>query len=88
MALGARREDILWATLFSEMRVVLAGIFVGLAANVAVQKLLKDFYTAHSNDAWVLAVCAATMVSVALLAAYLPARHASSIEPMEALRAE
>lgn len=89
VALGATRNDVLKLVLGSSLRITAAGLVVGLAASIAVAKLLTSFLLdlVHLN---LLAVIAFTllMMLVALIAALLPARWAACVDAMVALRCE
>jgi predicted permease len=89
MALGATRGKV-YALTFAEAGVpVFAGVFVGLAGSVlagrAVQTML---YGTHAVDPPVILIVTGLFLLSAVAAAFLPARRAASVEPMEALRSE
>ena len=87
MALGATRSsvqiDVIWKTL----RLALVGVAVGIIASLVLARLITSllFETAPTDPITILAM-AALLAVVALLAGYLPARRASKIDPMVALR--
>jgi putative ABC transport system permease protein len=81
MALGAARETVLAMVLKEALKMVIVGLIVGAAGALACM-----LYRTGAADPLVLASCAAIMLAVALLAAWMPARRAASVEPMEALR--
>ncbi|MGD0628429.1 MAG: ABC transporter permease [Terracidiphilus sp.] len=89
MALGATRQQVLWATLSNALALAGVGIAVGLIASTALTRFLSGLlYDVRPLDpgaifgaALVLAVCAAA-------AGLIPARRAASIDPMRALRTE
>lgn len=89
MALGATRGQIFSLTLGEGAAPVFygmaSGLMVSLLAGRVVQKLL---YGVRAVDAPVIATVAALFLAAALIAAFLPARRAASVDPMEALRAE
>ena len=89
MALGAQRPDVLRMILGLGLRMTLAGAILGLAGALALTRLLQSllFETSAMNPL-VFAAATALLLSFAALASYLPARHAASIEPMQALRTE
>jgi putative ABC transport system permease protein len=73
----------------STTRVTLAGVFVGLVAALASTRVLDSLlFGVGALDAMTLIAMSSVMVGVALLASYIPARRASSVDPMESLRAE
>ena len=89
MALGAQRAGIVWMIL----RDVLLGAGVGLAISVpavlATSKFVKAFlFATKPTDPMALAAAVAILVSSAVVAGYMPARRASRIDPMMALRHE
>ena len=89
LALGAQREDVLRLVLGQGTRLILAGLGLGLAASLALSGLLKSLlYGVAANDPLTLVLVAVTLGAVALLASYLPARRATRIDPLMALREE
>jgi ABC-type antimicrobial peptide transport system permease subunit len=89
MALGARREGVVRMVLGEVAGLAAGGIVAGLAAAVAASKLVASFlYGLTPNDPLTLALAAAVLLTAALLAGYAPARRASRIDPMTALRRE
>jgi len=89
MALGATRRNIYALTLAEAGAPVVAGLTAGLIASLlggrAIQSLL---YGVQALDPSVMAIVAALFLAAAVLAAFLPARRAASVDPMEALRSE
>jgi ABC-type antimicrobial peptide transport system permease subunit len=68
---------------------IAAGISVGLVASVAAAALLRGLlFGVRAADPQTLAAVAAVLAVAALLASYIPARRAASIDPVDALRAE
>ncbi len=89
MALGARREDVLRLLLRESMRPVLAGIAAGILAAAAAARLLVSLLFGLSTfDPPTFLVVSGVLASVALLAGYIPARRATKVDPMVALRYE
>jgi predicted permease len=89
MALGAGRGDILRLIFFEGMRLVALGSVVGVAAALAVSRLLTSLlFNVGPHDPISYIVVALLLVVVALLAILLPARAAMKTDPMAALRAE
>jgi putative ABC transport system permease protein len=87
MALGAGSLDVLRLMLTGSMLWVFAGLFIGVAGSAALTRLLSGLlYEVRPLDPTVLGGVAALLASVALLASYLPARRALTIDPMIALR--
>jgi putative ABC transport system permease protein len=89
VALGAGPGRILTLVLSSGMSVVLLGSLVGLGGALMLTGLLKGLlFGVKSHDAATFAAVPVILIAVALLAAYMPARQASRLTPMDALRAE
>jgi ABC-type antimicrobial peptide transport system permease subunit len=89
MALGARRGDVLRLILRQGLRVSLVGVAAGLAAALYLTRfLVAQLYGVPPRDALTFAVTAAAMTAVSLAATYLPARRATRVEPVVALRCE
>lgn len=89
MALGARRREVVGAILGQGMRVVAAGIALGLVGAVAATRLLAGLlYETAPADPVTLLAAAALLALVALLANLLPARRAVRVQPMAVLREE
>jgi putative ABC transport system permease protein len=89
MALGAEQSRVLRMVLREVAILIAAGIAIGLAAAIATTRFVETFlYGMKPNDPWTLALAAAALASVAALAGFLPARRASRLDPMTALREE
>jgi predicted permease len=89
MALGAERRDVLRLVLTRALRVVVAGLIVGLAGAAGVTRVLQRFlFGVTSTDPIVFTIVTLLLLAVGLLAAWLPARRATRIDPWAALRAE
>jgi ABC-type antimicrobial peptide transport system permease subunit len=87
MALGAQRGGVVRMVLREVLVLVAGGQVIGMAAALATSKFVAAFlYGMTPNDPLTLALGSMTLLSAALLAGYLPARHASRIDPMAALR--
>ena len=87
MALGAERSDILRLVLRQGLGPACAGIAVGLGASLALTRLMaKMLYRLSTTDPTTFAGGAVLFAGVALLASYLPARRATRVDPMVALR--
>ncbi|MBI5690053.1 MAG: ABC transporter permease [Verrucomicrobia bacterium] len=89
LALGATPADLLRQVLGQGMRLALAGTVAGLALALAVTHLLAGFlYGVSPFDPLTFASVPFLLILVAALACYLPARRATRVDPVEALRAE
>jgi putative ABC transport system permease protein len=89
VALGAEPASIIRMVVASGARMVITGAAAGLAAALALSGLLKSLlFGIGPRDPLTFIAAPAIFVAVALVAAYLPARRAARVSPMEALRAE
>jgi putative ABC transport system permease protein len=89
MALGARRADVLWLVLRQGMRLTTLGLIVGLAGALAVTRVLRNhLYEIGPTDMTTFVSVSVLLVLVALLACLIPARRATKVDPMVALRQE
>ncbi len=87
MALGAARQSVLRLILKQGMSLVLTGVVIGLGASLLAGRLLaRMLYGVSASDPVSVAVAAIVLSVVALLACYLPARRASRVDPLVALR--
>uniref|UniRef100_Q020L6 Permease n=1 Tax=Solibacter usitatus (strain Ellin6076) TaxID=234267 RepID=Q020L6_SOLUE len=87
MALGARQGDVLLMVLLQSMKPVAAGIAIGLCGAFALTGLMKTLlYETSPTDPALLAAVSLLLIAVAAVAGLLPARRASRIDPLTALR--
>jgi len=89
MALGASRGDVLRLVVMQGLRLTLMGVAFGLAASLAVTRLIASLlYSVSPTDLVTFTVVPLLLGAAALLASYLPALRATRIDPMVALRYE
>ena len=89
IALGAPRGNLLWLVLRQAGVMLVFGVAAGSALAWASSRLLRGFlFGVRAHDGWTLATSGILLFASGMLAAYLPARRASRVDPMEALRAE
>jgi putative ABC transport system permease protein len=89
MALGANRMDILGLVLRQGIRLVVMGLAIGLGGYFALSTLIRKLlYSVETTDSIALLVAPATLALVALAACLIPARRATRVDPIVALRAE
>lgn len=89
MALGAHCTSIVWMVLRGTLMVAGIGLAISVPAVLATSKFVEAFlFATKPNDPVALLVAVAVLVSAAVVAGYMPARKASRIDPMQALRHE
>ncbi len=87
MALGAAQRSVLWLILRQGMSLVVTGAVIGLAASLLTSRVLsKMLYGVSASDPVSLAGAVVALLGVALVACYLPAKWASKVDPLVALR--
>ena len=89
MALGARGRSVLWLVLREALLLVVIGLVIGVVASLMVTKTAESLlYELKPNDPLTIALATLILAGVAAFAGYLPARRASRVDPMVALRDE
>jgi predicted permease len=89
IALGARRADVLRMVLAKGLKLSVAGVGVGLACALPLTRLITSLlYGVRPTDPMTLATACIALAAVTVLASYLPARRATKVDPLVALRYE
>jgi ABC-type antimicrobial peptide transport system permease subunit len=89
MTLGAQRSDVRWMIVRQSLVLAAWGLAFGVAASAVGTKMLETLlFNVAARDPLTVALAAAIMLTVCAVAGYLPARRASRVDPMVALRAE
>jgi predicted permease len=89
VALGARRDHVVWMVVRDSLAVCCAGIVLGLPLAVAGSRFLESMlFGLTTRDPWSYAGALAAVIALAVVASLVPARRAVSVDPMIALRSE
>jgi predicted permease len=89
MALGAEKSAVLKMVISQGIKLVLIGVVIGLAGALGLTRFLSGLlYGIKPNDPLTLVAVCALLITVALIASYIPARRATKVDPLEALRQE
>jgi ABC-type antimicrobial peptide transport system permease subunit len=89
LALGAQRTDVLWLVARETAPMVAGGVVVGLVAALGLTRFVRTMlYEIPPNDPTTFAGVAITLSAVAVVAALVPARRASRVDPVIAIRSE
>src|SRR5499426_1677539 len=89
MALGAQPRNVLKMMVGQELRLVLIGLGIGLAGALALTRLLRNLLLGVSaTDPLTFAIIAVLLLLVALSACWIPARRATKVDPLVALKYE
>jgi predicted permease len=89
MALGAQRGAVVWMVLRRVVLLAAVGLAISVPVALSASRLVKSFlFDTQPNDPRTLALAGAVLLSAAILAGYAPARRASRIDPVAALRQE
>jgi predicted permease len=87
MALGAERRGVAWMVLRQSLWLAAAGLAGGVAGAYGAARLVAALlYELPARDPWAMAIAASIMLTTCLLAGYVPARRASRVDPLIALR--
>jgi ABC-type antimicrobial peptide transport system permease subunit len=89
MALGAERRNVLRLVLGQGAKLALIGVLAGLGASWALTRWIESLlFGVSPTDRMTFVIIALLLIAVALLAGYIPARRATKVDPMVALRCE
>jgi putative ABC transport system permease protein len=89
MALGATRDDVIRGVLREGLTLALTGIGIGLAGAFALTRYLtSQLYEVKPTDPLTFIAVSAAFAAIALVATFIPARRATKVDPMVALRYE
>jgi putative ABC transport system permease protein len=89
VALGARGRDVLKLVVGQGMKLALTGVVIGLSGALALTRLMSNLlFDVSATDPLTFIIVATLLISVALVACWLPARRAAKVDPMIALRCE
>jgi putative ABC transport system permease protein len=87
LALGAQRSDVLKMTVGEGLRLVATGVVIGLGAALILSQVMSSLlFGVSANDPTTFIIISLILVSVAVLASYVPALRATRVDPMFALR--
>jgi len=89
MALGAQRSSVLQMVLLQGVRLIVPGVLVGIVAAILAASLMRSLlFGVHAWDPAIFVLVTAVLAMVTLAASYIPARSATKVDPMVALRYE
>ena len=89
MALGATRRHVLRMVVGQASRLIVAGVALGVGISLALGSVMRTLlFQVSEHDPWTFAAIAVVLVVVGLVASVMPARHATRVDPLVALKAE
>jgi putative ABC transport system permease protein len=89
MALGAQKRDVLKLVVGKGMVLAIVGLAIGLVASLALTRLMRSLLFEVTPTDWLtFVITSVVLLTVALLACYIPARRATKVDPLVALRYE
>jgi predicted permease len=89
MALGAQRQDVLWMVLWDAMVLVIVGVLIGVPVSLLCSNLLSSLlYGLKTSDPAAMSFVILLLAVVSIMASYVPARRATRVDPLVALRDE
>jgi ABC-type antimicrobial peptide transport system permease subunit len=89
MAVGARREQVVWMILKDSLALTCTGVLIGVPlAMLAGRGLTSSLYGVKPLDGWIYLLAVAGVALVSLVASAVPAGRAASVDPIRALRQE
>ena len=89
MALGAKQNDVLRLVLAEGFRLTIVGVTLGLAGSFAATRVLRSLlFEVKPTDPTIFIAFSLLLAGVALVASYIPARRATKVDPLVALRYE
>ena len=89
MALGAQTSDVLKAMMKHGIKLIVAGVTLGLGASIALTRFIADLlFGVEPTDPVIHVLIALLLLAVALVACFIPARRATRVDPITALRVE
>jgi putative ABC transport system permease protein len=89
MALGAQRGDVMRLVLLKGLRLITAGVIAGLLASFVLTRFLaSQLWRIPANDSWTYSAVVALIIAAGVAACFLPARKATQVDPLIAIRCE
>jgi ABC-type antimicrobial peptide transport system permease subunit len=89
MALGAQSYNVVFLLLKQGLRLTLLGVVIGIAGAIGLTRLLERLlFGVKPTDPVTFAIVVVLLMSVALIACYIPARRAAKVDPLVSLRSE